>query len=62
MGFKGQNEYELHLKEEIADWLLLQIKRIKSTCADCKKEFHKSERCAICETNAALSKTLFYNS
>lgn len=25
MGFKGQNEYDLQLREEIADWLLSQI-------------------------------------
>lgn len=30
MGFKGTNEYDLHLREEIANWLLLELKIISN--------------------------------
>lgn len=32
MGFKGQNEYDLHLREEIADWVLSLKNNIKCSC------------------------------
>ena len=56
MGFKGQNEYDLFLREEIADWLLRQFAVIKTVCDECngggvwkENEVDKEQICPKCK-------------
>lgn len=61
-GFKGQNEYDLHLREEIADYILSQSTEPKevseNVCVCCDKKNTVYSLCMDCvkkTTNASFS-------